>query len=396
MASNRIERVQVGSDVKPSPVAMAEKRPTITDVARQAGVSKATVSAVLNDGQGVKNDTRNRVLSTIELLNYRPSQPSGAKSLRRYRSIALLIKEYDNPYYDEVTAGVRAHAETQGYMLFVVSSEGSYEAERRAVEWLRDKDIDGLIAAPVLGEQADLSHFFELKRRNFPFVFLEQVRGVSASLVDLENVGASQKAVEYLLGLGHRRVAHFAGPAYSAHSQERVDGVHRAYSSSHLVFNAEDIITAGAHFDDGYRAGLALFQSRGDADRPTAITCYNDLVAMGLCKALSQVGLRCPEDISVIGFDDIKFCETHSVPLTSVRVPKFEMGDLAAQMLIRHIESKQAVTPQKVYLDAALVIRESTAPPAHSRIAPGSNDPQDRSARDPASPIFAGAMPSMT
>lgn len=356
---------------------MTGKRPTITDVASHAGVSKATVSAVLNDGQTVKTDTRDRVQAAIELLNYRPTQQKGVRSPRRYRSIALLIKECDNPYYDEVTAGVRAYAETQGYMLLVVSSEGSYEAERRAVELLRDKDIDGLIAAPVLDDQADLSHFFELKRRNFPFVFLEQVRGVSASLVDLENVGASQKAVEYLLELGHRRVAHFAGPAYSAHSQERVDGVHRAYSRTNLVFDQGDIIPAGAHFEDGYRAGLAFFQARAPVDRPTAVTCYNDLVAMGLCKALTELGLRCPEDVSVIGFDDIKFCETFSVPLTSVRVPKFEMGDLAAQMLIRHIESKQAVTPQKVYLDAALVIRRSTAAPSEAQLALGGRSSAD-------------------
>ena len=343
---------------------MTGKRPTITDVARQAGVSKATVSAVLNDSQGVKTDTRDRVLSAIDTLNYRPTQPTGVKALSRYRSIALLIKEYDNPYYDEVTAGVRSYAETQGYMLFVMSSEGSYEAERRAVEWLRDKGIDGLVAAPVLGEQADLSHFFELKRRNFPFVFLEQVRGVSASLVDIDNASASQKAVEYLFGLGHRRVAHFAGPAYSAHSQERVDGVRRAYSSTHLVLAAEDCVEAGAHFEDGYRAAISFFQSRGEDDRPTAVTCYNDLVAMGLCKALGDLGLRCPEDISVVGFDDIRFCETFGVPLTTVRVPKFEMGDLAAQMLVRLIESKQSVTPQRVYLDATIVVRASTAPPS--------------------------------
>ena len=348
---------------------MTGKRPTITDVASHAGVSKATVSAVLNDGQTVKTDTRDRVLAAIELLNYRPTQQKGARSPRRYRSIALIIKECDNPYYDEVTAGVRAYAETQGYMLLVVSSEGSYEAERRAVELLHDKEVDGLIAAPVLDDQADLSHFFELKRRNFPLVFLEQVRGVSASLVDLENVGASQKAVEYLLELGHRRVAHFAGPAYSAHSQERVDGVHRAYSSTNLVFEQSDIVSAGAHFEDGYRAGVEFFGKRAPADRPTAVTCYNDLVAMGLCKALTDVGLRCPEDVSVIGFDDIKFCETFSVPLTSVRVPKFEMGDIAAQMLIKHIESKQAVTPQKVWLDASLVIRRSTAPPSAEQLA---------------------------
>jgi LacI family transcriptional regulator len=342
---------------------MTGKRPTITDVARHAAVSKATVSAVLNDSPAVKSDTRDRVLAAIDLLNYRPTQQAGSKLLGKYKSIALLIKEYDNPYYDEVTDGVRAQAEAQGYMLFVMSSEGSYDSERRAVEWLRDKGIDGLIAAPVAGEDSDLSHFFELKRRNFPLVFLEQVRGVSASLVDLENVSASQKAVEYLFGLGHRRVAHFAGPTYSAHSQERVDGVRRAYSGTHLVFRADDIISAGAHFEDGHRAGHAFFSSRAESDRPTAVTCYNDLVAMGLCKALKELDISCPEDVSVVGFDDIRFSENYAVPLTTVRVPKFEMGNIATQMLIKHIESKQSVTPQRVYLEAAIVVRASAAPP---------------------------------
>ena len=346
---------------------MTGKRPTISDVARQTGVSKATVSAVLNDTAGVALDTRDRVLAAIEELNYRPTQQSGARLTTRYRSIALVIKEYDNPYYDEVTAGVRAFAETQGYTLFIVSSEGSYSAEKRAVELLREKGVDGLIAAPVMDEHADLSHFYELKRRNFPFVFLEQVRGVPASLVDLENVSASQKAVEYLFSLGHRRVAHLAGPEYSAHSEERANGVRRAYSSTHLVLAPEDIVAAGAHFDDGYRCARAIFESRPRADWPTAITCYNDLVAMGAVKAIMDLGMKVPDDVSVVGFDDIKFCETFLVPLTTVRVPKFDMGARAAQMLIDQIEARQGVTPQRQYLDAALVIRASTSPLLSSR-----------------------------
>jgi LacI family transcriptional regulator/LacI family repressor for deo operon, udp, cdd, tsx, nupC, and nupG len=347
---------------------MTGKRPTITDVAKQTGVSKATVSAVINDSTAVKTDTRDRVLAAIDLLNYRPTQRSGAKSPRRYRSIAVIIKEHDNPYYDEVVAGVRAHAETQGYMLFVVSSEGSYASERRAVELLRDKDVDGLIAAPVMDEHADLSHFFELKRRNFPFVFLEQVRGVPASLVDLENVGASQKAVEYLFGLGHRRIAHFAGPAYSTHSQERVAGVHRAYSSSDLVFGADDIVHAGAHFEDGYRCGHALFQSRSESERPTAVTCYNDLVAMGLCKALSELGIRCPEDVSVVGFDDIEISAFLHPALTTVRLSRAAIADRAFQALFRAGKREDGPLPALEYrIRPELIIRNSTAPVAAKR-----------------------------
>jgi LacI family transcriptional regulator len=359
------------------------KRPTISDVARQAAVSKATVSAVLNDTGSVKESTRDRVVAAMEVLNYRPSQPAGRSGARRAKSIGLVIKEIDNPYYAEVVLGARAHASENGYTLLVVSSEGEYEAERRAVELLRAIDVDGLIATPVLDEHTDLSHFFELKRRNFPFVLLEQVRGVPASLVDVDNVDAERRAVEHLIGLGHTRIAHFAGPSYSMHSLERIDGVHRAYSASHLIFTSDDIVPAGAHLADGYRAALAYFRARDPRDRPTAVTCYNDLVAVGVCRALAELGLRVPDDVSVVGYDDVPLLEYLPVALTTVRMPKFEMGELAARMLIRHIESKAGVPPQKVFLEAELVVRGSTralARPATAR--PAVRDGRRPSSRD--------------
>src|SRR5919112_4229546 len=313
---------------------MRTKRPTIDDVARQAGVSKATVSAVLNDTGSVKGTTRDRVLSAIDLLNYRPTTGvAGRAGARRGKSVAMIIKEIDNPYYAEIISGARAQAGESGYTLLVASSEGDFEAERRAVELMQAKDVDGIIATPVMDEHADLSHFFELKRRNFPFVLLEEVRGVPASLIDVDNAEASRRAVEYLIGLGHSRIVHFAGPRYSMHSQERVDGVRRACSASRLRFTDHDVVPAGAHLADGYQAGLAYFRERPAADRPTAVTCYNDLVAVGVCRALRELGLGVPEDVSVIGFDDIPLVEYLAVPLTTVRVPKFRMAEIATEML---------------------------------------------------------------
>jgi LacI family transcriptional regulator/LacI family repressor for deo operon, udp, cdd, tsx, nupC, and nupG len=347
---------------------MKSDRATITDVARQAGVSKATVSAVLNDTGSVKESTRERVLAAIERLNYRATQLGGRIGARKANSLGIVIKEIDNPYYAEVVLGARARAQEAGYTLLVVSSEGEYEAERRAVELLQSKDVDGLIAMPVLDEHGDLSHFFELKRRNYPFVLLEAVRGVPASLVDVDNVDASRRAVEHLIDLGHTRIVHFGGPSYSMHTHERLDGVRRACSASRLIFGDEDVITAGAHLDGGYRAGLAYFGDRSPAQRPTGVTCYNDLVAIGLCRALTELGLRVPEDVSIVGFDDIPLTEFVQVPLTTVRVPKFRMGELAAEMLIRHVESKAILPPQRAYLDAQLVVRRSTRAITRTRI----------------------------
>ncbi len=367
---------------------MTGKRPTITDVARHAGVSKATVSAVLNESAPVKADTRDRVLAAIELLNYRPgahaARAGRGAAARRDRSVGLLIKEHDNPYYAAIIDGARAVCDAEGYTLLVASSAGDYAAEQRAVETLRAKDVDGLIVTPVLDQHADLSHLFELKRRNFPFVLLEEIRGVRASLVDVENVGASRTAVEHLLALGHQRVAHLAGPSYSAHSQQRIAGVRLAYSASHLAHAEHAVVPAGAHLEDGYRAGLALFGGRsaeGDGrdgqPRPTAVTCYNDLVAVGLCRALHELGLRVPDDVSVVGFDDIPLCEYVPVPLTTMRVPTFQMGEVATRMLLRHVESREAVPPQRVDLVAELVVRASTAPPA-VRAPDGAGRPKGR------------------
>lgn len=347
-----------------------KKRPTINDVARAAGVSKATVSAVINDTGSVKSSTRERVLAVIEQLNYRPSSQARHANSRRHRSIGLLIREADNPFFAEVIAGVRSYAAQRGYTVLVASSEGDYDAERQAVEVLRERDVDGLILYPVLTKETDLSHLFELKRRNFPFILLEEIWGVQASLIDIDNAAASRKAVEYLISLGHTRIVHFAGPQYSMHSKERIEGVYRAFGGSRIAFAEDAIVPAGARLEDGYRAGLEYFGSRSGDERPTAVTCYNDLVALGLCRALAELGLRVPEDVSVIGYDDLEILNYLPVPLTSVRVPKFEMGEQAAKLLIEHIESREVLRPQKIYLEGELVIRRSTQPPRESGLDP--------------------------
>lgn len=350
---------------------MTRLRPTISDVARAAGVSKATVSAVLNDKGAVRADTRERVLFSIEQLNYRPSQGGGRPVPARDGAIALVIKEQDNPYYAGIVDGVRAVVEERGFTLLIVSTGGSYAVERRAAELLRAADVRGLIVTPVLDDAADLSYLFELRRRNIPFVLLEEVRGVPASLVDVDNVAAACDAATHLMGLGHQRLAHLAGPPYSAHTLERVDGFRRAFSASSLVFSDDLVIPAGAHLADGLRAGRALFGARrARTARPTAVTCYNDLVAVGLCRALREAGLRVPDDVSVVGFDDIPLCEYLDVPLTSVHVPVQRMGGTAARILLAHVDATAGVAPQKVFLDGTLRVRASTAPPpADPRVA---------------------------
>jgi LacI family transcriptional regulator/LacI family repressor for deo operon, udp, cdd, tsx, nupC, and nupG len=342
------------------------KNPTISDVAELAGVSKSTVSAVLNQKSTIKESTRRSVQRAIDELNYRPS-PSARRGFRppQRRNISFLVKEAQNLYYMEVLAGIQEVADREGFLVATYSSEGRYEFEQRIVEQCMENEVDGLIVAPILNDDTDLSHVFELKRNRVPFVLLEDVRGIRAPLVDVENVRASADAVRHLIGLGHSRIVHFAGPSYSQHSQDRAAGVRRAFSESQLVFHESMVVAAGDAAQDGYRAGLGFFGS-ASGDLPTGVTCYNDLVALGLMRALRELGIRVPEEVSVIGFDDLLMLDFFPIPLTTVHVPKYEMGKRATEMLLQQIVSPHEFQPEKVFLDAELVIRASTAAPRAS------------------------------
>jgi LacI family transcriptional regulator len=343
---------------------MHTKRPTISDVAEKAGVSKATVSAVLNDRTTVRESTREEVLAAMRLLDYRPDPLARRRSVGgRSRTVGFLLREIANPYYGEIITGAEEFLREHGYTMLVGASEGDARAEHRIVDVFGQKSVDGLLLTPVRNYETDLAHIFELKRRNVSFVLLEAIHGVQANLVDVDTVAGTKEAVRHLIELGHTQLVHFGGPHYSLHSDERISGVRAAYSESSLIFSQDAVVRAGDSLADGYRAGLEYFRSCPAANRPTAITCYNDLVALGVCRALAEVGLEVPGDVSVVGYDDLPLLEYVTPRLTSVRVPKREVGRRAAEILHREISTSAPRAPQKIYLETELVIRQSTAPP---------------------------------
>ncbi len=336
-------------------------RPTIGDVAEKAGFSKATVSAVLNDADTVKDSTRRKVNQAIDELNYRPRAAArNGFQADLNKSIGLIIKESDNPYFADVIAGARSRGNEKGYTILSASSEGNYDSEQQIVDVFKGKDVDGIVVIPVLKSNADLSYLFDLRRRNFPFVLLEDVQGVQASLVDIDNEESSKMAAKHLLDEGYERIVHFAGPEYSMHSRERVRGIRQAFSESPLVFSDDLIVQAGARLSDGYQTGKEYFGDLAVDKRPTGVTCYNDLVAIGLMRALRELKIDVPGEVAVIGCDDIELAQYISTSLTSIRIPKFEMGYRAVDILIDQIESDQTPPSEKIHLDAELIQREST------------------------------------
>lgn len=335
---------------------------TIDDVARRAGVSKGTVSAVINGKNTVHLETRQAVLGAMKELNYRPR--GSARNLKNpttgSASIGLLVRELDNPFYTGIALGVMEHANSKGYFVLIASSEGDHTYEEKITQSFSGKDIKGAIIAPVLEGTAEIEHLFRLKMINFPFVLLENVKGIQANVVSIDNIQAMKDAMKYLIDNGHSKIMHFAGPRHASHTYERIDGFRRAYSESHFAFNSDMIIPAGAHLEDGHRTCLEFFKNRRREDFPTAIICYNDLVALGVMAALTEMNINVPGEVSVVGNDDIPFTRHIPVDLTTIHAPIRELGRKAAEILIKNIESPVPLKIENVVLHAEFVVREST------------------------------------
>ena len=339
----------------------SESRATVRDVAEAAGVSVGTVSAVINARASVRDETRRRVMEMITRLNYELPRAVGVGGGgRRSKSVGLMVKEAGNPFYADVLLGVREVLGESAYTLFEATSEGTYREEGRVLEAFRDHGLAGAIVAPVVEDASDLSHLFLVQRRGFPLVLLGEVRGLAVPSVTVDNVQAEKAAVEHLLAGGHERILHVSGPAYSQHSQDRVAGVRAAFSESSLRFNDGMVVEGGARLEDGYRVVREVFGRPGE--RPTAVTCFNDLVAIGALRALSELGLSVPGDVSVVGYDDIEMAAYLPTPLTTVHVPTREMGRRAASLLLRQLDGETGETPDRVVLDATLEVRATSRP----------------------------------
>ena len=336
-------------------------RITIEEVAKQANVSKGTVSAVINGKNSVNPATREHILKVMKDLNFRPrGMARNLKNGDQVRCIGIIIKDLNYPFYTSIAAGAREYANSKGYSVIVASSENDHECEKKFTHLFSIKDIKGAIIAPIVEGSAEIDHLFKLKRINYLFVLLEDVKGIQANVVAIDNLSAIKTAVKYLIDNGHTKIVHFAGPPQSSHTQERIEGFRHAFSESPLIFNKNLIISIGSRHEEAYGNTMNYFKNRSREDYPTAIVCFNDQQALAVMTALKELNIRIPEDISIIGNDDIMYAKIYPVPLTTIRAPQREIGYKAAEILIRNIESSTALPNEKIVLGTDLVIRESS------------------------------------
>jgi LacI family transcriptional regulator len=337
------------------------KRITIVEVAKKAGVSKGTVSAVINAKNTVKPGTRDHILEVMKELNFRPRGVArNLKNDNQYKSIGIILKDLNYPFYTSIATGVKEYANNKGYSVVVTSSENDHECEKRFSHLFSAKDVKGTIIAPIVEGTSEIEHLFKLKMINYPFVLLEDVRGIQANVVAINNLKAIKKAVKYLIDSGHTKIVHFAGPPQSSHTQERIEGFRHAFSESTLVFDKEMIVPVGSSYDESFNKTIEYFKEKKRTDYPTAIVSFNDQQALGVMMALNKLHIKVPDDISIIGNDDIYYAQIYPVPLTTIRAPQHEIGKKAAEILIRNIESPHLLPVEKVYLETEFVIRKSS------------------------------------
>jgi LacI family transcriptional regulator len=337
------------------------KKMTIEEVARKAGVSKGTVSAVINSKYKVNPETREHIIKMMKELHFRPK--GGARNLKngnRDKSIGIIIKDLSYPFYTSIASGVKEYANSKGYSVLVSSSDNDHECEKIFSHLFSAKDIKGIIIAPIVEGKSEIEHLFKLKVINYPFVLLEDVKGIQANVVAINNIKAIKNAVKYLIDSGHTKIVHFAGPSQSSHTQERIEGFRQAFSESTLIFSKEMIIPVGSNYEGSFDKTIKYFKKKNKKDYPTAIVCFNDQQALSVMMALKQLNIKVPDDISIIGNDDIYYAKIYPVPLTTIRAPQLEIGRRAAEILIRNIESPRHLLPERVILETEFIIRESS------------------------------------
>jgi LacI family transcriptional regulator len=334
---------------------------TIVDVAKKAGVSIGTVSAVLNAKTTVKPETREKVLKLMKEYSFRPK---GISKNLKYKpmdnSIGIIIRDLDYPYYTSIAQGAKEYATRKGYSVIITSSDDNHESEKNLLNLFATKAIKGLIIAPVSEETAEVGHLFKLKMINCPFVLLEDVKGIQTNVVTIDKIRAVKKAVQYLIDSGHTKIVYFTDLSQSLHNHEGVEGFILAFSESTLVFNKDMVVAIGSGYNESFKKTLNYFKNKNKKDYPTAVVCFNDNQALAVMSAFKKLNIKVPDDISIVGNDGIYDDKLYPVPLTTTKAPLNKMGMKAAEILIRNIESTEFLPEERVIFNPEFVVRKST------------------------------------
>jgi LacI family transcriptional regulator len=330
---------------------------TIYDVAKEAGVSIATVSKVINNKGKISAETRKAVLEVMERLDYRPSVIASALTGKHTYTLGLLVPDISNPFFAEIARAVEDQGQSLGYSVMICSTDNRDERVERYVSLLLQKSVDGIMIATGIGDKAILE---QLLARRIPVALIaREMPLLAAHTVVVDDYVGGCLAAAHLLGLGHRRFAVLSESMKVISSRERTRGFLQTLEEAGIAMPDENLIVCDYRLEDGKAKTLELLAS-GKA--PTALFACNDLLAIGAMQAAKEKGIRVPGDLSIVGFDNTILAAVTDPPLTTIAQPIEHMGKRVVDLLVQELRGENPVK-QRIVLRPELAIRASTAPP---------------------------------
>lgn len=331
---------------------------TMKDIAKLAGVSTSTVSHVINKSRFVSEEISERVNQAAQELNYTPSALARSLKVNRTKTIGMLVTTSTNPFFGEVVKGVERSCYQQGYSLILCNTEGDNQRMRESIITLLQKRVDGLIlmCSSLEGERIDV---FD-KYPDIPVVVMDwgPMLFTSDKIQD-NSLRGGYMAAKHLIEAGHKHIGCITGPLVKHQAQMRYEGYKRALNESNLEFNANWIIEADFECEGGYSAFNAMFDK---GPLPTALFVSNDMMAMGVINAANEKGIKIPEQLSIIGYDDIQISKFMTPALTTIHQPKYRLGKAAVEALLNKLDGGQTDS-QVVQLEPTLIERNTVVAP---------------------------------
>ncbi|PTT01710.1 LacI family transcriptional regulator [Pedobacter sp. HMWF019] len=332
---------------------------TLKDIAKALGLSTSTVSRALRDTHEISPETKKIVLEYAEKINYRPNPIALSLKERRSKSIGVIVSEVANHYFSQAINGIESIAYSRGYHVIITQTHESYEREKANIQHLASRSVDGLLVS-LSAETSDTSYLQSLHKRGLPMVFFDRVADdIETHKIIANNEKGAFEATEYLIKKGCKRIAHLTSSAHLSISIERLEGYKQALEKYGLPFN-QDYVKYCPHGGMFYEeTETAVKELMALEEKPDAIFIAGDRLSIGCLVVLKNLKINIPEDINVTGFSNSDVLDLFNPPLTSVRQPAFEMGQIATEKLIKLIESKYPVYEfEKEVLETSLQVRD--------------------------------------
>lgn len=330
---------------------------TIKMIAKHAGVSPATVSYVLNNTRYVSPELTERVLAAVKELNYVPNAVARGLRIKASKTIGLVLPDITNPFFPELAKGCEDVAYAAGYNVIMMSTDYKKDKFESAVLQIREGKVDGLILANTLLDDQPIIE--QLIKEDYPIVLAHRrLPGLKVDTVRAKDFEGAFDATNHLIKQGHQKIGFITGVEGSSIIVDRFQGFKKAMNAAGLAITSEWMRAGNDNYQVSYDETKKMLNTPKDK-RPTAILIHSDVIAMGVLDAVSDLGIEVPKELALISFDDLVFTANRSIQLTTVRIPRYEIGQLAAEMLLRRLDGNGPEHREEVLLSPKLIVRRT-------------------------------------